>query len=63
MKNDVQRQYYQQTQEVFFSRKTVKPFHPPVIFDEVPAERSNFKENLDLHLQFFARHLGLIYDR
>ena len=47
----------------FFSRKTVMPFHPLGIFIEVPAECNDFKKHLDLHLQFFARSLGLIYDR
>ena len=29
-----------QTQEVIFSRKTVKPFHPQDFFNDAPVERS-----------------------
>ena len=39
-----------QAQEVIFSRKTVKPFHPQVFFSEVPVQRSVSQKHLGLHL-------------
>ena len=39
-----------QSQEVIFSRKSVKPFHPQVFFNEVPVERSVSQKHLSLHL-------------
>ena len=39
-----------QAQEVTFSRKTVKPFHPQVSINEVPVEHDVSQKHLDLHL-------------
>ena len=39
-----------QAQEVTFSQKTVKPFHPQVSINEVPVEHSVSQKHLDLHL-------------
>ena len=39
-----------QAQEDIFSRKTVKPFHPEVFFNEVPLEHSVSQKHLGLHL-------------
>ena len=39
-----------QAQEVTFSRKTVKPFHPHVSINEVPVEHGVSQKHLDLHL-------------
>ena len=38
------------TQEVIFSWKTMKPFHPQVFLNEVPVECSVFQKHLCLHL-------------
>ena len=35
-----------QAQEVIFTRKTVKPFHPQVFFNEVPVDRSVSQKHL-----------------
>ena len=48
-----------EAQEVIFSRKTVKPFHPQVFFNEVPVERSVSQKHLGLHLDQkldFSKH-------
>ena len=50
-----------QAQEVIFSRKTVKPFHPQVFFNEVPIERSVSQKDLGLHLDQkldFSKHIN-----
>ena len=50
-----------QAQEVIFSRKTVKPFHPHVFFNEVPVERSVSQKHLGLHLDQkldFSKHIN-----
>ena len=39
-----------QAQEVIFSKKTVKPFHLQVFYNEVPVERSFSQKLLGLHL-------------
>ena len=39
-----------QTQEVIFSRKIVKPFHPSVSLNEVPVEHSASLKHLSLHI-------------
>ena len=39
-----------QAQEVTFSQKTVKPFHPQVSINEVPVEHGASQKHLDLHL-------------
>ena len=39
-----------QAQEVVFSRKTVKPFHSQVFFNQVPVECSVSQKHLDLDL-------------
>ena len=39
-----------QAQEVTFSQKTVKPFHPQVSINEVPVEHGVSQKHLDLHL-------------
>ena len=39
-----------QAQELIFSRKTVKPFNPQVLFNEVPVERSISQKHLGLYL-------------
>ena len=39
-----------QAQEVTFSQKTVKPFHPQVSINEVPIEHGVSQKHLDLHL-------------
>ena len=35
-----------QAQEVIFTRKTVKPFHPQDFFNEVPVDRSVSQKHL-----------------
>ena len=50
-----------QAQEVIFSWKTVKPFHPEVFFNEVQIERSVSKKHLGLHLDLkldFSKHIN-----
>ena len=50
-----------QAQEVIFSRKTVKPFHPQVFLNEVPVERSHSQKHLGLHLDQkldFSKHIN-----
>ena len=50
-----------QAQEVIFSRKTVKRFHPQVFFNEVPIERSVSQKDLGLHLDQkldFSKHIN-----
>ena len=39
-----------QAQEVLFSRKIVKPFHPSVSLNEVPVECSASLKHLSLHI-------------
>ena len=48
-------------QEVIFSRKTAKPFHPQVFFNEVPVERNASQKHLCLHLDQkldFSKHIN-----
>ena len=50
-----------QPQEVTFYRKTVKPFHSRVFFNEVPVERSVSQKHLGLHLDQkldFSKHIN-----
>ena len=50
-----------QAQEVIFSRRTVKPFHPQVFFNEVPIERSVSQKHLSLYLDQkldFSKHIN-----
>ena len=50
-----------QAQEVIFSRKTVKPFHPHVFFNEVPVESSVSQKHLGLHQDQkleFSKHIN-----
>ena len=50
-----------QAQEVIFSRKTVKSFHPQVFFNEVPIEPSVSQKDLGLHLDQkldFSKHIN-----
>ena len=45
--------------KLFFSRKTVKLFHPKVFFNEVPVERNVSQKHLCLHLDQkldFSKH-------
>ena len=39
-----------QAQEVIFSRKTVKPFHPQVFFNELPVEHGVSEKDLNVYL-------------
>ena len=50
-----------QAHKVIFSRKTVKPFHPQVFFNEVPVERSVSQNHLDLYVDQkldFSKHIN-----
>ena len=57
-----------QAQEVIYSRKTVKPFHPHVFFNEVPVQRcvsqkkkKKKKKEIGLHLNQkldFSKHIN-----
>ena len=56
-----------QAQEVIYSRKTVKPFHPHVFFNEVPVKRcvsqkkKKEKKEIGLHLNQkldFSKHIN-----
>ena len=54
-----------QAQEVIYSRKTVKPFHPHVFFNEVPVKRcvsqKKKKKEIGLHLNQkldFSKHIN-----
>ena len=50
-----------QAQEVIFSLKTVKPFHPLVFFNKVPVGRSVSQKYLGLHLDQkldFSKHIN-----
>ena len=55
-----------QAQEVIFSRKTVKPFHPHVFFNEVPVKRcvsqkKRKEKDIGLHLNQkldFSKHIN-----
>ena len=50
-----------QAQEVIFSRKIMKPFHPEVFFNEVRLEHSVSQKHLGLHLDQkldFSKHIN-----
>ena len=40
----------EQAQEIIFSRKSHKPAHPPVIFNNVPVKRCSIQKRLGIHL-------------
>ena len=39
-----------QAQEVIFSRKRVKDYHPSVFFNDAVVEQSTSQKHLDVHL-------------
>ena len=39
-----------QTQEVIFSKRTKKLFHPTVLFNNIPVERSTVQKHLGVYL-------------
>ena len=39
-----------QTQEVIFSRKMTKLFHPQVFFNDIPVSRVSLQNNLGIYL-------------
>ena len=50
-----------QAQEVIFSLKTVKPFHPQVFFNKVPIKCSVSQKHLGLHLDQlldYSKHIN-----
>ena len=61
MENMYNNNIIKQAQEVIFSRKTVKPFHPKVFFNEVPVKRSVSEKHLGLQLDQkldFSKHIS-----
>ena len=49
MEKDVQPRYYQTSSRSYFFRKTVKPSHPQVFFNEVSVEHIVSQKHLGLH--------------
>ena len=39
-----------QAQEVVFSKKTTKKFHPKIFFNNIPVRKANYQKHLGLHL-------------